>query len=70
MTQFIDYTRRSFAKMDVLSHLGETLCVEVPEPARVRKRAPRLAGPKTPAPEPVLRTVEEPEEYERWDGLA
>lgn len=51
--------RRSFARADILSSMGETLCVQITE----EKRAPEKPAP---APAIVDRFEEDPE---RWDGL-
>jgi hypothetical protein len=60
VTQLLDRhpRKRPFARADILSHMGETICVvdlEVPAP----KRTP---------PKPMATVVDE--EPERWDGLA
>jgi hypothetical protein len=61
MTQLLDRNarKRPFARADILSHMGETICVvdvELPAPKR------------TPPPKPIAKVVDE--DPERWDGLA
>lgn len=61
MTLLLDrpVRRRSFARADILSRMGETLCVQITE----EKRAP-----EKPAPAPATANHFE-EDPERWDGL-
>ena len=62
--------RRAFARMDILSQMGETICLPAYEPpAPVRRQIP--------APPPVAVTAVTPaparivdEDPERWDGLS
>lgn len=61
MTLLLDrpVRRRPFARADILSRMGETLCVQITEEKRV---------PEKPAPAPAIadRFDEDPE---RWDGM-
>jgi len=56
-------SRRPFARLDILAQMGETICLKVEPPARVRHEIPV----QIPAQAPYSVVDEDPE---RWDGLS
>jgi hypothetical protein len=76
MPQLVDSTRRNppkrpFASADILSRIGETLCVSLPHPNAVVVDAPQRAQPFDEARGPFEPPCHTPDfEPERWDGLS
>ena len=68
MSQLLERTRthRPFARMDILSQMGETILPPLYEtPAPVRRQIPTPAPAARPTPATVI-----DEDPERWDGLS
>jgi hypothetical protein len=66
MPQLMERKRvRSFARIDILSRMGETICLPEPEMPSPKVRPVRTP----PAPERAGRVIVD-EEPERWDGLS
>jgi hypothetical protein len=60
-------SRRPFARMDILSQLGETICLPPADchTPPVRRAIPAPAPVRQPTPARVI-----DEDPERWDGLS
>lgn len=55
--------RHPFARLDILSHLGETICLSPEPPPPLRREIP--SHPVSPMPTRII-----DEDPERWDGLS
>jgi hypothetical protein len=68
MSQLLERTRtrRAFARVDILSEFGETICLpSVETPAPVSRHVPAPQSTLIAAPPRIV-----DEEPERWDGLS
>ena len=68
MSQLLEHTRtrRPFARRDILSQFGETICLPVVEvPAPMRRSVPVVQPAIIPTSERAI-----DEDPERWDGLS
>jgi hypothetical protein len=69
MAQLLDKQRprRPFARADILSRMGETICLpDFP----IERAIPKPRHTPPPPPPPKQRAVIIDEEPERWDGLS